>query len=838
MQHEDDQFLNRGASKTQDLVIGAALLGVLLVGLGLFLAMSDVPESSADESESGASNGAMRTVIENIGELAKQPAEVTSVAVSLDGKWIATGLSDGNVTVWESAPGKLLRSLTGHSGAVKGVAFSSEGKLISGGADGTIRVWDIHTGKSTAKWEVTGGAITCVAAYPFGPYVLAGCSDRTLRLCDPNRAKDLRRFEGLSAPATCVTFSPDARSFLSGSQDGRVQLWAITQSASVAKLAADQTAAMRGVALTSDGTVGISATDDGKLLVWDLQKRSLKESFAGPFGEETTLSSMTCSPGGTLAITGGSDQRLHLWKIASGYVGSSAALHEQAVTGCGLSPNGLFALSGSSDGAVHAWVLPKPSDVEIQNAKNMVENFHREGALRKQFAEQMQRGQKAAEAGRMEEARQAFQRAKDILPAGTIEHELAQSAMGELESEATRKRDEYVQHMEKGKKALEAGDDANARKEFLAAKSIAPQRAEADEGLAQIERSKELQKLLGSAKSDPKLNFDFQPTGDDLLKQGNHFAYLFDEDELAKAQKNASPFKVMAQEVPPPPMGLTSSPLVWTVTVTTSKPIPEPNLKVRLRLQDAEFKRVYAEQDYVLQQGTQVQNVVGRAPAPQGGWTSGRYAFRYFLVTASSERELGVPRRFAMGLLKWTSQSVRVTAPLVQKANSYTLPTGFSVIADEPFRVDAMGDIRPVSPRVFREIAGRDGVVSSGPEGLFPGPGSRGHLQYMAVSRELPFAALLFKMDSDPSTPWSRYQHRLSRGLSPRSGEMSLSINSVTAARQGSRFTDKFQTVPKTSPTYWQGNGEFQVQLHRGQFEFPVTLSPLQKMHLLKPFSK
>jgi hypothetical protein len=820
-------------------MVGTILLACGVLGLGLFLVVQPKGSHStqSDPQKPVASNDSVLIVMQHVGEVSKQAVAVTTVAISPDGKLAATGLSDGSVTVWDVGRGEMTRRITGHSGAVNGVVFRPDGQLVSGGADGTLRVWDATTGKASARLEVTGGAITCVAAYPLGPYILAGSSDHTLRLWDPDRSRELRRFEGHPTSVTSVAFARDGKAILSGGEDGRVMLWTVAQTAPQATFS-DQSAPVRGVAFASDTSLGVSVSDDGVCRVWDLKQRTIHHSFPVPSGDETTLTSLACSPGGTFIVAGGSDQRLHLWRIASGHVGASPPLHEQPVTGCGLSPDGLFAYSTDAEGMLHAWALPAPVDAEIKQAQAALEKLRRDGESRKRFGEHMQRGQREAQAGRADEARQEFQRAQEAVPPESLEQELAQSAVKELDSGMARKRDDYVQHMETGKKSLEAGDEVTARKEFLAAKAIAPQRPEADEGLAQIERTRQLQSILGTAKSNPKLDFDFHSAGDDLLKQGSHFAYLFDEDELAKSQRNASPLDLLVREAPQPPLGLTSSPLVWTVVVTTTKPIPEPNLKVRLRLQDAEFRRVYAEEDYILKQGTQVQNITGRAAAPEGGWTSGRYAFRYFLVTSSSERELGVPKRFSMGLLNWTSLSRRFSAPEVQQSANYTIRTAFPVIADEPYRIDATGDISPVGPSLFRLVAGHDGVRSCGPEGIFPAAGNRELGKFEVIARDLPFSALLYKLDTEPSTSWSRYQHRLSRGMSPRAGEVSLSINSVTGTRQTSRPSEKFQPVPKSNSMYWQNKGDFQVTLIRGQFEFPVMLSRPQKMHLLKPFAK
>ena len=50
--------------------------------------------------------------------------------------------------VWDFASGEHVRSLAGHSGSVVTAAFSADGsRLASGGADGSVRIWDVSTGE-------------------------------------------------------------------------------------------------------------------------------------------------------------------------------------------------------------------------------------------------------------------------------------------------------------------------------------------------------------------------------------------------------------------------------------------------------------------------------------------------------------------------------------------------------------------------------------------------------------------------------------------------------------------------------------------------------------------
>ncbi|MEE1000851.1 MAG: TIR domain-containing protein, partial [Bacteroidales bacterium] len=96
---------------------------------------------------------------------------VLSVAVSPDGKYLASGSWDKTVIIWDANSGEKLKTLDGHSGEVYTVSWSPDGKyLASSSYDKTVKIWDAKSGRCMRTLEGHSDGVFSVCWSPDGKY--------------------------------------------------------------------------------------------------------------------------------------------------------------------------------------------------------------------------------------------------------------------------------------------------------------------------------------------------------------------------------------------------------------------------------------------------------------------------------------------------------------------------------------------------------------------------------------------------------------------------------------------------------------------------------------------
>ena len=150
---------------------------------------------------------------------------VRSVAFDPAGGTLASGSRDGTVKLWEVGSGKLLRTLEGQRADVRSVAFDPKGGMLASGAeDGTVKLWETRSGWLLRTLKGHGGGITGVAFDPQRGLLASGSRDNTVKLWEARSGKLLRTLEGHDWVQS-VAFDPQGVTLASAHPSGTVSLW-------------------------------------------------------------------------------------------------------------------------------------------------------------------------------------------------------------------------------------------------------------------------------------------------------------------------------------------------------------------------------------------------------------------------------------------------------------------------------------------------------------------------------------------------------------------------------------------------------------------------------------
>jgi WD40 repeat protein/tRNA A-37 threonylcarbamoyl transferase component Bud32 len=250
--------------------------------------------------------------------------------------------------------------LEGHRGAVLGIAFLPGGQLLSGGADRTVRLWDVAAGRETRKFDLPREA-SGLAVTTDGRAALVA-SGVTLRLLEIQTGKELLRFTGHLDTVRAVAFAPNGRYAASGGDDRAVRLWDVQSGRPVVRLLGHSDG-ISGVAFSPDGRMLVSSSRDQTLRLWDVPAGRELRTFAGPRGP---VLGVVCCPDNLHLASAHFDTMVRLWDRETGREMRRFQGHRQMVATVACSSDGILA-SGSADRTLIVW--DPESGVEIRHGE-------------------------------------------------------------------------------------------------------------------------------------------------------------------------------------------------------------------------------------------------------------------------------------------------------------------------------------------------------------------------------------------------------------------------------------------------------------------------------------
>lgn len=368
-------------------------------------------EAAKVATQSPAIELALMTALQGLGKWGRclrtfegHSDHIWSVAISSDGRRVLSGGKDNTLRLWDSENGQCLRIFEG-SGFVWSVAISPNGRWgVSGSYDETLlRLWDLATGECLRTFEGHSDFVLSVAISPDGRRVLSGSQDNTLRLWDLATGQCLRTFEGR---AGAVAISPDGRRGLSGSWGRTLGLWELATGQCL-RTFEGHSRSVASVAISSDGRWVLSGSDDKTLRLWELESGKCLRTFEG---HTSAVESVAISPNGHWGLSGSHDATLRLWDLATGQCLRTFEGHARSVA---ISPDGRWGLSGSLAGTLRRWELVVP-DVRSSLVPAVPQRSHELLRQRDEFVRAVETAETHLRKGEIREALRCLAVARGI----------------------------------------------------------------------------------------------------------------------------------------------------------------------------------------------------------------------------------------------------------------------------------------------------------------------------------------------------------------------------------------------------------------------------------------
>ncbi len=280
---------------------------------------------------------------------------VTAVAISPNGQKLVSGGLDDAIRVWNLDTGALLHTLTGHTKPVNCLAISPDSQtLASGSDDHSIRLWNLEAGSKLQPLIGHSRDVNAVTFHQDGQTLASGGDDRTARLWSLRNGEVLHVFSNLAGMVRAVAISPDGQTLVSGGLDNQIKLWNLRTGELIRTLPKSHFNSVNAIAIHPNGKTVISSSKDKTIKVWNLATGEVLRTLTG---HTDSVNSIALSSDGKVLVSGSGDTTIRLWNLETGEQKGTFSEHTSSVNAVSISPDGRRVASGSSDATVKVWQI-------------------------------------------------------------------------------------------------------------------------------------------------------------------------------------------------------------------------------------------------------------------------------------------------------------------------------------------------------------------------------------------------------------------------------------------------------------------------------------------------
>ncbi len=280
------------------------------------------------------------------------------LAISPNGRAIATACSDGTVRLWDCTNGEPIHTFrkslglfgVGHRGSINGIVFTPTGEaILSGGGDNQLIQWNL-AGYSGQRLPLLGWQISSLAMAVKDNLLAVGSGDGRIHLWSMDSGDALKVLVQHQDQVTALAVDERGNMLVSGGRDRTIRLWSLPSGRLTRTLTAPKAAIAALACHPQDGRI-VSGDAEGHVQVWSAEN---PDTGLVIHKAPNTITALAISPNGEWLAIGGENGTLSLVNL-QGLDPTAPLRHAWAVRALAFTPDSRMVVSTSADETIRFW---------------------------------------------------------------------------------------------------------------------------------------------------------------------------------------------------------------------------------------------------------------------------------------------------------------------------------------------------------------------------------------------------------------------------------------------------------------------------------------------------